>query len=46
MYPETNGATFGALFCEFNHGSVTNNAYCYFQAFDGAIVDEFDIIVS
>ena len=46
MYSETNGATFGALFCEFNHGSVANNAHCYFKAFDGTIVDEFDIIAS
>ncbi len=46
VYTSTNGATFGALFCEFNHDSVAENARCYFKTIDGTIVDEFDIVVS
>ncbi len=46
VYTESNEAEFGALFCEFNHESVAENAHCYFKAVDGTIVDEFDIVVS
>ncbi|MDA1036419.1 MAG: metallophosphoesterase [Chloroflexi bacterium] len=46
VYTSSNGATFGALFCEFNYRSATENAHCYFKPIDGAIVDEFDLIAS
>ncbi|MDA2936176.1 metallophosphoesterase, partial [Patescibacteria group bacterium AH-259-L05] len=44
IYTADQDADYGALFCIFNHGGVTNKAYCYFKDINGAIADEFDII--
>ena len=43
VYSETQDANFGALFCNFNHNGVLENAYCYFKNIDEVIVDEFYI---
>lgn len=40
-YNSTHGASFGALFCEFNAGGVETRAHCYFKNIDGVIADDF-----
>ena len=43
VYTADQGATNGALFCEFNKGGVSNRALCYFKNIEGTVIDEFTL---
>lgn len=46
IYTQTQGATFGALFCTFYWHGEADRARCWFQAVDGTVPDTFDLIRS
>jgi hypothetical protein len=44
IYTKTQGATYGALFGQFNAGGTPNQAKFYFKNIKGEIVDQFDVV--